>query len=63
MKVTVILVGIGTLGTIHKYLVRGLETLKLGGQVETTLTVALLRSVRILRSVVETCGHLLSLRL
>ena len=50
---------IGTLGTIIKrILVLELEDFEIRGQVENTQTIALLRSVRILRKVVETCSHL-----
>ena len=38
MKVTVILIAIGTLGTITKGLVRGLEDLEIKGRVETIQT-------------------------
>ena len=52
MKVTVILIVIGALGTIPKGLVKGL------GDLETReykwKTIALLRSARILRRVLET---------
>ena len=47
MKVKVILIVIGTLGTVTKGLVKGLEDLEIRGQVETIQTTALLRSVRI----------------
>ena len=45
---------IGALGKVTKRLVQGLEDLKITGQVETDQTTALLRSVRILRRVLET---------
>ena len=48
------------LGTILKGLAKGLEDLEIRGQVETIQT---LRSVRILRKVLETWGNLLSLKL
>ena len=54
MKVRVIPVVIGAIGTIPKGLVRGLEELEIGGQAETIQTTVLLRSVRILRGGVET---------
>ena len=61
MKVTVMPILIGTLGTMPKCLVKGLEGLKIRGQVETTQTTALLRLARILRShlrwLEETCCH------
>ena len=55
MKMTVIPIVIGTLGTIPKSFVKGLEDLKIRGQEETIQTTALLRSARILRRVLETC--------
>ena len=48
---------------ITKGLLKGLEDLEVGGQVETIQTTALLRTARILRRVLETWGDLLSLRL
>ena len=62
MKVTVIPIVIGALGTVTKGLVRGLEEFKITGRVETIQTTALLRSTRILRRVLETWGDLLSLK-
>ena len=53
MKVTVISVVIGALGTIPKRLVKGLEDLEIRGQVEPIQITALLRSVRILRRVLD----------
>ena len=41
---------------------KGMEDLEIGGQVETILTKALLRSVRILRRVLVIWGDLLSLK-
>ena len=55
MKVTIIPIVIGALGTITKGLLKGLEDLEVGGQVETIQTTALLRTARILRRVLETC--------
>ena len=57
MKVTVIPVVIGALGTIPKGLVKGLEHLEKKGQVETIMTTTLLRSAKILRRDLETCCH------
>ena len=54
MKVTVIPIIIGALDTVTKGLVQGLEDLEIRGRVETIQTTALLRSVRILRRVLET---------
>ena len=63
MQVTIIPIVIGTFGTVTKGLLKGLEDLEVGGRVETIQTPALLRTVRILRRVLETRGDLLSLRL
>ena len=54
MKVTVIPIVNGALGTVTKDLVQGLEGLEIRGQVQTIQTTTLLRSVRILRGVLET---------
>ena len=54
MKVTVIPIVIGALGTVTEELVQGLEDLEIRGRVETIQTTALLRSARILRRVLET---------
>ena len=63
MKVTIVSIVIGALGTITKWLLKGLENLEVGGRVETIQTTALLRTARILRRVIETWGDLLSLKL
>ena len=63
MKVTIVLIVIGALGTITKGLLKGLEDLEVGRQVETMQMTALLRTARILRRVLETWGDLLSLKL
>ena len=54
MKVTIVPIVIGALGTITKGLLKGLEDLKVGGRVETIQTTALLRTARILRRVLDT---------
>ena len=54
MRVTIVQVVIGALGTITKGLLKGLEDLEIGGQVETIQTTALLRNARNLRRVLET---------
>ena len=46
MKVTVIPVIIGVLGTVPKGLLQGLEDLEIRGRVETIKTIPLLRSAR-----------------
>ena len=60
MKVTVIPVVIGALGTIPKVSIKELEGLEIRGQAETIQTTVLLRSARILRSVQGTCCHSIS---
>ena len=61
MKVTIVPIVIGALGTITKGLLKGLQDLEVGGRVETIQMTALLRMARILRRVLETWGDLLSL--
>ena len=63
MKVMIVPIVIGALGTITKGLLRGLEDLEVGGWEETIQMTALLRTARILRWVLETWGDLLSLKL
>ena len=63
MQMTIIAIVIGAFGTVTKGLLKGLEDLEVGGRVETIQTTSLLRTARILRKVLETCGDLLSLRL
>ena len=54
MKVTIIIFVIGAFVTLTKGLLKGLEDLEVGGQVETIQTTALLKTARILRKVLET---------
>ena len=54
MKVMIVPIVIGALGTITNGLLKGLEDLEVGGRVETIQTTALLRTARILRRVLET---------
>ena len=63
MEVTIILIVIGAFGTVTKGLLKELEDLEVGGRVETIQTTALLRTVRILKRVLETWGDLMSLKL
>ena len=56
MKVTVILIVIGALGTIIKGVVKSLVDFEIRGQVETIQITALLGSARILRRVLKTWG-------
>ena len=55
MKVTIVPIVIGALGTVTKGLLKGLEDLEVGGRVETIKMTALLRKARTLRRVLETC--------
>ena len=63
MKVTIVRIVIGALGTVTKGLLKGLDDLEIGRRVETIQTTALLKTARILRWVLETWGDLLSLKL
>ena len=63
MKVLVVPIVIGAFGTVAEGLFKGLEDLEVGGRVETTQMTALLKTARMLRSVLETWGDLLSLKL
>ena len=54
MKVTIIPIEIGALGTVTEGLLKELEDLEVGGRVETIQTTALLKTIRILRRVLET---------
>ena len=54
MKVTIIPIVIGALGTVTKGLLKGREELEVGGRVETIQTTASLRTARIVRRVLET---------
>ena len=54
IKVTIVPIVIGALGTITKGLFKGLDDLEVGGRVETIQTTALLRTARILRLALET---------
>ena len=59
MKMTVISIRVGELGTVTKGLIQGLEDLEIRGRVETIQTTTLLRLARLLRRVLETEGDLL----
>ena len=54
MKVTIVPIVISAFGTTTKGLLKGLEDFEVGGWVETIQVTALLRTVRILRRVLET---------
>ena len=63
MMMRIIPIVTSALGTVNKRLVQGLEDLEITGWVETIQTIALLRSARILRRVLEIWRDLLSLKL
>ena len=54
MKVTIIPIVIGALGTVAKGLLKGLEDLEVGGRMETIQMTALLRTARLLKRFLET---------
>ena len=54
MKVTIVPIVIGALGTVTKGLLKGLEDLEVGGRMETIQTTAMLRTARIMGRVLET---------
>ena len=60
IRVTVVPIVIGELGTVIKGLEMKLEKLEIRGRIVTIQTTALLRSARILRRVQETCCHTVS---
>ena len=53
MQVTIKTIVIGAFVTVTKGLLKGLEDLEVGGRVGTIQTTTLLRTARILRSVLE----------
>ena len=61
-EVSVIPVVIGILGTIHKGLEKRLRELDIKGIIDDLHTTVPLKSARILRRVLETCGKSISLR-
>ena len=63
MKVSIIPIAIGAVGTETRELLKGLENLEVCGRVGTIQTTALLRTARILRRLLETWGDLQSVRL
>ena len=54
---TIIPIVIDAFGAVTKRLLKGLADLDIGGRVETIQTATLLRTVGILRRVLETCCH------
>ena len=63
MRVTIVPIVIGAIGTVTKGLLKVLEDLEGGGWVKTIQTTALLKTARILRRVLETWRDLLLLKL
>ena len=63
MKVTVIPIVIGTLGTVPKAFLKRLEKLEIGGGIGTIRTTILLKSARILRRFLQAFGNFLSFTL
>ena len=63
MKMSIVPIVIGAFGTVTEGLLKGREALEVGGRVETIQTIALLKTARIPRRVLETSGDLLSLKL
>ena len=63
MKVTIIPIVIGAFGRVTKRLSKGLDYLEVGGWVETIQTTTFFETTILLRSVLETWGDLLSLKL
>ena len=63
MKLTVILVVIGALGTVSKGFIEGREELGIGKRTETIRTTEVLRLARILKRIMESLKDLLSLGL
>ena len=57
IKVMIISIVIGALGTVTKGLIQGLEDLEIRGRMETIQTTALLRSARIQRRILKNCCH------
>ena len=55
---TIISIVIGAFGTLTKGLVKGLKDLEVGRRVETIQTTTLLRTARMVKRVLETCGDL-----
>ena len=58
MKASIVPIVIGAFDTVTEGLLKGLEDLSVCGRVETIQTTALLKTARILRRVLETCGDL-----
>ena len=57
MKVTIVPVVIGTLGTVTEELIKGPENFQISGLVETIKATTLLRTARILRRLNKTCCY------
>ena len=63
MDVTIVPIVTAAFGAITKSLLKALEDFEVDGRVETITTTTWLRTARILRRVLETCGDSLLLKL
>ena len=63
MKVAILPIVFWAFGTVTKGLLKGQEYLKVGGREKTIQSTTLLRMARMLRRVLHTWGHFLSLKL
>ena len=54
MRVRMMTIAIGSLGTVPKGFEKRLKELEIAGRIETTQTTTLLKSARILRRILET---------
>ena len=59
MQMTIMPIVIGSFGTVAKGLLKGLEDVEVDGRVKTIQTTTLLRTVKILRRILETWEDLL----
>ena len=57
MKVSIVPIVIGAFVTVSEGMLKGLEDLEDSERVETIQTTVLLKTAKILRSVLETCSH------
>ena len=62
MKMTIIPIVIGDFGTVINGLLKGLEDLEIRERVETIQTIKLLRTAKLLRRPLGTCGDVVSLK-
>ena len=62
MRLKVIPIIVAALGSVSKSLEKGLEELEISERIETIQTTVFLKSIRILKRVLETCVDLVSSR-